>query len=113
MTNNGSAAWYQVTFDDSGVQRAAQPPGAEAWRDAFAWADVVRVCFEVEDFTGSDGLYVFTRQRPKSYAIPMFADGALDLLQELIRRGLFDAQMALDAAVAEAGLYCWPEGEVG
>ncbi len=103
--------WYRVRFDDDLVHRAAQPPGGTAWADAFAWADIERVCFEVEDFTGADGLYVFSRQRPESYAIPMFAAGAPDLLQELIRRGLFDAQLAIDAATAEAGLFCWPPGE--
>jgi hypothetical protein len=101
--------WYQVRFDDHTVYRAAQPPGGEAWHDTFAWDDVMRVCFEVEDFTGADGLYIFTRHRPESYAVPMFAEGAADLLQELIRRGLFDAQLALDAANAESGLFCWPE----
>ena len=108
---SSEAAWYQVRFDDDLVYRAAQPPGGEAWTDNLAWADIERVCFEVEDFTGADGLYLFTRQRPESYAIPMFAAGAPELLQELIRRGLFDAQLAIDAASAEAGLFCWPEGE--
>jgi hypothetical protein len=107
--SNGQSPWYRVHFDDERVHRAAQPPDQPAWSDAFAWADVVRVCLEVEDFTGAGGLYLFTRQRPESYAIPMFADGALDLLQELVRRGLFDGQLALDAASAESGLFCWPE----
>jgi hypothetical protein len=74
----------------------------------------VRVCLEVEEFTGTDGLYVFTRTRPESYAIPMGAAGALDLLQALIARGLFDGELAMEAAGAESGLFCWPpEGEGG
>ncbi len=110
---SGDENWYRVRFDDDQVHRAAQPPGGEAWADNFAFADIERVCFEVEDFTGADGLYIFTRLRPESYAIPMFALGAPDLLQELIRRGLFDAQLAIDAATAEAGLFCWPPGGEG
>jgi hypothetical protein len=112
MTTNGSEAWYDVRFDDHGVHRSARPPGGEPWTDSFAWADVERVCFEVEEFIGTDGLYVFTRTRPESYAIPMGADGALDLLQELVRRGLFDADLALQAASAESGLFCWPDESV-
>jgi hypothetical protein len=105
---NGQSAWYQVTFDDEGVHRAAQPPGQPGWSDFFDWADVERVCIEVEEFSDSDGLYVFTRTRPESYAIPMGAEGALDLLQELVRRGLFDGQLAMAAASAENALFCWP-----
>lgn len=108
---NGQSAWYQVTFDHDGVHRAAQPQGQPGWSDFFGWADVERVCIEVEEFSDSDGLYVFTRARPESYAIPMGAEGALDLLHELVRRGLFDGQLAIDAASAENGLFCWPEIE--
>jgi hypothetical protein len=112
MTTNGHESWYHVRFDDDSVHRAAQPPGQPGWTDHFAFADVIRVCLEVEEFTGSDGLYVFTRTRPESYAIPMGAEGALDLLQELVRRGLFDGQLAIDAATVESGLFCWPEDPV-
>lgn len=101
--------WYQVRFDEARVYRAAQPPGAAAWEDQFAWDDIIRVCLEVEEFTGTDGLYIFTRQRPESYAIPMEAEGGPELLGELVRRGLFDGQLAVEAASAEAGLFCWPE----
>lgn len=108
MTTNHISDWYRVTFDDQGVYRAVQPPGHAAWNDFFAWVDVERVCLEVEDFTGSDGLYIFTRTRPESYAIPTEAAGGLDLLGELVRRGLFDGDLAIQAASAESGLFCWP-----
>jgi hypothetical protein len=100
--------WYQVRFDNEGVYRSAQPPEGEPWNDFLAWADIVRVCLEVEDFVETEGLYLFSRRRPESYAIPMQADGGPELLQALIERGLFDAQLAIDAAAAEAGLFCWP-----
>ena len=108
MNSNGHSSWYQVRFDDEAVYRAAQPTGQPGWTDQFAWADVIRVCLEVEEFTGTDGLYIFTRTRPESYAIPMGAEGATDLLGELVRRGLFDGQMAIEAATVESGLFCWP-----
>jgi hypothetical protein len=104
----GVETWFQVTFDDVGVHRAAQPPGREPWSDTLAWADIIRVCLEVEEFVSTEGLYLFSRQRPESYAIPMQADGGPELLQALIERGLFDAQLAIDAAAAESGLFCWP-----
>lgn len=113
MSTNGHEPWYQVRFDAHHVHRAAQPPGEPGWTDRLAFDDISRVCLEIEEFSLTDGLYIFTRTRPESYAIPMSAEGALDLLNELIRRGLFDAQMAIDAAAVESGLFCWPEGDNG
>jgi hypothetical protein len=104
------ADWFQVRFDAAGIYRSAQPPGAGAWADHVRWADIIRVCLEVEDFISTEALYIFTRERPESYAVPMQADGGPELLQALIEHGLFDAQMAIEAASAEAGLFCWPEG---
>ncbi|MBX7215314.1 MAG: hypothetical protein K1X39_15005 [Thermoflexales bacterium] len=103
----GIETWYQVRFDEQGVHRAAQPPGAEPWSDSLAWADILRVCLEMEGFLGSDTLYLFSRHRPESYAIPYLADGSADLIGELVRRGLLDGQLAIRAATSE-GLFCWP-----
>ncbi|MCC6190870.1 MAG: hypothetical protein IT318_17750, partial [Anaerolineales bacterium] len=49
--------------------------------------------------------------RPESYAIPMQAGGGPELLQALIERGLFDAELAIQAAAASQGLFCWPPPE--
>lgn len=105
--------WFQVRFDETGLTRAAQPPGQPAWQDAVAWADILRVCLKMEGFLGSDGLYVFTRQRPESYAIPLEAAGASALLAELVRRGLFDADLAIQAAAADEGVFCWEPPAAG
>lgn len=105
------AAWYQVRFDAAGIHRAAQPPGGEPWQDFLAWDDVIRVCLEVEAFVETEGLYLFSRRRPESYAIPMQAGGGPELLQALIERGLFDAELAIQAAAASQGLFCWPPPE--
>lgn len=99
--------WYHVTFDETGFTRHVTPPGGEAWTDSVQWAEIVRVCLEMEDFIGTDSLYVFTAARPESYQMPMMAESVRALLSELIRRKLFLAELTIQAASGE-GLYCWP-----
>jgi hypothetical protein len=41
----------------------------------------------------------------------MDAEGGQALLDEIIRRKLFPAELAIRAATATEGLFCWPEGE--
>ena len=101
--------WFHVSFDEAGVHREVNPPGGEAWSDQFAWGDVIRVCLKGGDLFESDELYIFTRQRPESYVIPTEAEGGLALLDELVKHRLFDAQLAIEAATATEGLWCWPE----
>jgi hypothetical protein len=101
--------WFQVYFDATGFYRSAQPPGGERWSDHVRWEVISRACLEMEGLFGSDTLYVFTRERPESYAIPLAAEGGQALLGELIRRQLLDAELALRAASSE-GLFC--SGEV-
>jgi hypothetical protein len=100
-------AWLRVTFDDDGVTLEATPPGREPWRQSFAWSSVVRVCFKPESLA-SDGIFVFTRERPESYVIPVEASGGGLFFDELITRGLFGAEMAIEAASATEGIFCWP-----
>jgi hypothetical protein len=59
----------------------------------------------------SDGIYVFTRERPESYVIPTEARGGGELWSEILRRKLFDATLAIEAASSTGGLYCWPSEE--
>lgn len=100
--------WFVVRFDDEYVRIRAEPPGREPWTAEFRWADVVRVCYQTEDFTTSDGIYVFTSQRPESYAIPAEADGGHSLWNEIVDRGLFDPTLAIVAMGSAEGLFCWP-----
>jgi hypothetical protein len=100
--------WFVVTFDDHGVTVRADPPGREGWSQSFAWDKVIRVCFKAEDLYASDGIYVFTSERPESYAIPTEARGGSELWGEILRRELFDAKLAIEAAGASEGLFCWP-----
>ncbi|HUT93198.1 MAG TPA: hypothetical protein VMY37_27285 [Thermoguttaceae bacterium] len=99
--------WFEVTFDSETVRIRAAPPGREPWEQEFRWDEVQKVCFAPE-FPGPDGIFVFTSRRPESYAIPSEAEGGIDFWGEIIRRGLFDAELAIKAAFAEEGLFCWP-----
>ena len=111
MTPNtplGPEIWYRLRLDDTGVHRLVQPPGGTAWSDHIAWADIVRVCLEIEDFLGSDTIYLFTRGRDESYAIPTAADGGPDLIAALVTRSLLDGNLAIHAATHGEGFYCWP-----
>lgn len=100
--------WFTVTFDDEHVYLDVHPPGRAAWTDQFAWSTIHHIAFKAEDFLVSDGIYVFTTQRDNSYAIPSEAVGGAELWGEILRRGLFDAELAIEAAAASEGLFIWP-----
>lgn len=102
------ADWFFVEFDSSVVRLDVRPPGGAAWKAGFSWSDIQRVCFKAEDHLASDGIYVFTRVRPESFAIPIEARGGQELWNEMIRRRLFDPELAIKAASAVGTLSCWP-----
>lgn len=105
----GLSEWYVVTFDQNKAYRNARPPGATPWADSFAWADVIRVCYEPsEDLMTSDTFYVFTKERPESYAIPLEAGGATALWGAILKRGLFDAETSIKISTGQLGFSCWP-----
>ena len=88
-------------------------PGREEVRTSLKWAEIIRVCFKAGDFLDPDEVYIFVSSRPESYLIPTWADGGSDLWEEIIKRELFDADLALRAAVSsDRALFCWPEGEI-
>jgi len=106
--------WYHVTFDDQRVRVRAEPPGRQPWTQEFTWASVERIAFKAEELETSDGIYVFTSERPESYAIPTEADGGGELWDEILRRGLFDPELAIKAACSPEGLFVWsPESSEG
>jgi hypothetical protein len=55
-----------------------------------------------------DEIYIFTSERPESYLIPMEASGALELWNEIIKRELFSAKLAVEAASTVGQLFIWP-----
>ncbi len=103
----GLETWYHVRFDDKGITRDVH--GNKPWNDFVAWDKIIRVCFKTSiSFMDQDELYIFSSERPESYLIPMEADGALQLWNEIIRRGLFDAKRAITLASTSGELACWP-----
>jgi hypothetical protein len=100
--------WFFVSFDAVTVRIRAGPPGQEPWAQEFPWSSIVRVCFQAEDFEVSDGVYVFTSLRPESFVIPTEANGGSEFWGEVLRRKLFDAELATQAASATNQLFCWP-----
>ena len=105
--------WYTVDFDDERIYLRGNSPGGEPWVVEIGWADIVRVCFQAQDLFISDEIYLFTRQRPESYVIPTEAFGGAELWGEIIARGLFDAELAVQAAMAADELFCWPAEKGG
>ncbi|MGO9116738.1 MAG: hypothetical protein ACLQPD_03905 [Desulfomonilaceae bacterium] len=100
--------WFTVEWNDDIVELDVRPPGSNPWTAQFRWSDIECVCLMVEDYICSDGLYIFTSLRPESWVVPTEAKGGRDFLYELIRRELFDAELAARAATATGGLFCWP-----
>lgn len=113
MSSGWSVGWFAVALNEQSIRLEVSPPGREPWQAVIPWDSVARVCFEAEGPMASDSLYVFTSLRPESWVIPVEAAGAEQLLDELIRRGLFDARLAIEAMQAEHGLFCWPPGGPG
>jgi hypothetical protein len=100
--------WFRVTCEDEAIHLSVRPPGQDSWTVDIPWEAIVRVCFKAEDPAASDGLYVFTDLGDESVAIPTDAVGGSELFGELVRRGLFDADLAMTATTASIGLFCWP-----
>jgi len=103
--------WYRVRLDEVGIHLDVSPPGKQPWQDTIRWADITRVCYQVEDVLMSDGWYLFTKSRPESYAVPVEADGGELLLGALMERQLFDPELAIRMATALQGVFCWPPPE--
>src|SRR4029079_8043159 len=99
--------WFVVRHDEVGVHLDVSPPGREPWQASIPWASVQRVCFKCEGPEISDGIYIFSSQRPESYVIPTEARGGSDIWSEILSRGLFDPDLASRAAASVAGLFCW------
>jgi hypothetical protein len=99
--------WFEVSWDDRFIYRNVSPPGNEPWSDKFCWEDLIRVCFEATDYLHSDDIYFFTSKRSESYVVPTGAKGASALWGAVIEKGFFDAELAIEAATAESGIFCW------
>lgn len=99
--------WFSARFDDAAIFLDVRPPGGAVWQAQIDWARIIRVCFRAGDLFESDEIYIFTDERPESYLVPIEAGGGQALRAELITRGLFDAELAIQAATAANELFCW------
>lgn len=101
--------WFCVTYDETKVLINAAPPGRNAWEETFTWSSIVRVCFKDEGPYQSDGIYVFTTQRPESYVVPTEASGGDAFFGALVGKGFFPAELMGKAITStNGGVYCWP-----
>ncbi|MFW9921365.1 MAG: hypothetical protein ACFFED_17325 [Candidatus Thorarchaeota archaeon] len=104
--------WFHVTYDDEAIYIHVHAPKREEVRTSLRWSEIIRICFKAGDFLDPDEIYIFVSSRPESYLIPTWADGGSKLWEEIIERGLFDADLAIRAALSSEGaLFCWPEIE--
>lgn len=100
--------WFLVSFDDANISLRVSPPNGTSWGARIQWSRVVRVCFRAGDVYEPDEIYIFTDERPESYLIPTGAGGGRALWDEIVRRKLFDAQVAIEAMSSANKLFCCP-----
>jgi hypothetical protein len=101
--------WFRVSFHDKEILLDVRPPGRTPWEAEVRWDKIIRIAFKTaESFMDCDEIYIFTSERPESYLIPMEASGALELWNEMIKRGLFSAELAVKAASTCGRLFVWP-----
>lgn len=102
------ADWFKTSFDEEGITLDVNPPAFDPWQSRIEWSRIIRICFKAGDFLETDEIYIFTDERPESRVIPTEAAGGLDLWNEIVRRGLFDAELAIRAASSSNELFCDP-----
>lgn len=114
MTPRPLSEWFSVRFDEERASLHAEPPGGEPWEVSFRFDEVERVCFEAGEYLSPDTVYVFVSGREASYRFPTEAKGGVELWGEMVRRELFDAELAIRVATMGEGIACWPpvEGQV-
>lgn len=107
------AEWFLVRFDDESIYLDVSPPGRDPWVAQFPWSSIERIAFRAEDLYTSDGIYFFTSLGPESFVVPTEAGGGAELWSEVLRRGLFDADLAGKANTSLGETFVWPPAEGG
>jgi len=103
--------WFRVTFDEDEIRGVAEPPGGDSFEFVLPWTDIEKIVFLAEDLYFSDWICLFSRETSTSIDIPIEADGASDLWGEILRRGLFDRDLAGEAIRSLGGRFEWPPPE--
>ena len=98
-----------VEFDDAQVRMRTPDGSDERWNQAFAWSDIVRVCFRDEGLDHSDLLFIELRGEPEPIIVPTEASGGSALFGALTARGIFPEEV-WRKAIGETGgmVHCWP-----
>ena len=100
--------WFVVQFDEAAISLNVNPPGRPAWEARIPWGAIIRICFSAGDLENPDEIYIFTDERPESYLIPIEAGGGDALWDEIVRRKLFDPEVAIKAMSSIRKLFCCP-----
>ncbi|MBE0526598.1 hypothetical protein E4H12_15995 [Candidatus Thorarchaeota archaeon] len=101
--------WFEVSYDAENITISRRKLLVLKSVKMIPWARIIRICFLAGDQIRFDEVYIFTDERPESYVIPLDAYDGLQLWNEIIKRGLFDAELAIKAASASSDeLLCWP-----
>ena len=101
--------WFEVEFNVDTITISRRRFLVLKTFTEISWSRIIRICFLAGDHIKFDEVYIFTNERPESYVIPMDSFGGLQLWNEIIERGLFDAELAIKAASSTSDeLFCWP-----
>jgi hypothetical protein len=101
--------WFKVTFDKTTIKIKVSAPGQKVVNDTILWTDIKRICRIARSMLESDELYIYTDKFPDGLLIPTEAVGGRDLWDEMITRGAFDADVAINAAMGKDNeRFCWP-----
>ncbi len=102
--------WFFVIFDEKSITiKFNHPEHDDGWEQSFDWCSITRVCYKREDYGVSDGIYVFTSNRPESYVVPVDGNGGAKFLMELGKRNLFPYKLIINASTdTDTELICWP-----
>ncbi|MHA1137450.1 MAG: hypothetical protein ACTSSE_13275 [Candidatus Thorarchaeota archaeon] len=102
--------WFEVSYDTDTITISRRKLLLLKSVTKISWSRIIRICFLAGDHIKFDEVYIFTDERSESYVIPMDALGGLQIWGEIIERGLFDAELAIEAASSTSDkLYCWPK----
>ncbi len=110
--------WYKINFDDEYIYLDVNPPPyrdwkkgfkkvyQEPWKSQIKWSDIGEVSFVAEDFDESDMIVLAYKDTDKDgEVIPTEAQGGSELWIEIINRGLFDDELAMEAMFSTSGVF--------
>ncbi len=100
--------WYSISFNEQTISFDVRPPNLSPWNATIRWDEISRVCYKTGEFPEPDDIYIFVRNREHSYRIPSTATNAEDLWAEILRRDLFDAEVAVQLLTTSNEIQCFP-----